>query len=164
ERRPMIADSWRSRWEYITPFLALPADLRRAVYNTNSIENLNRQIRKAIKTRGHFPDEQAATKLIYLAIGRAVTKLRRAYHWTSAVSKLGAPNGVAIGSASCVLRRVVRVALRRRDVSISHPLLEASASARRPQRSAVTQIVDAMRLVRRSSLREVIVAKRVPYM
>jgi putative transposase len=69
ERYRMIAESWRSRWEYITPFLALPADLRRAVYTTNSIENLNRQIRKAIKTRGHFPDEQAATKLIYLAIG-----------------------------------------------------------------------------------------------
>jgi putative transposase len=62
ERYPMIAGSWRARWAYITPFLALPADLRRAVYTTNSIENLNRQIRKTIKTRGHFPDEQAATK------------------------------------------------------------------------------------------------------
>lgn len=44
----MIAASWRERWEHITPFLSLPADLRRAVYTTNSIENLNRQIRKAI--------------------------------------------------------------------------------------------------------------------
>jgi transposase-like protein len=69
----MIAESWQERWTYITPFLALPADLRRAVYTTNSIENLNRQIRKSIKTRGHFPDEQAATKLIYLAIQRAET-------------------------------------------------------------------------------------------
>ena len=81
----MIADSWRARWEYIIPFLALPADLRRAVYTTNSIENLNRQIRKAIKTRGHFPDEQAATKLIYLAIQRAETKWRTPYNWTSAL-------------------------------------------------------------------------------
>jgi putative transposase len=88
ERYPMIAESWRARWEYITPFLALPADLRRAVYTTNSIENLNRQIRKAIKTRGHFPDEQAATKLIYLAIGRAETKWRRAYNWTNALRGL----------------------------------------------------------------------------
>jgi putative transposase len=88
ERYPMIAESWRSRWEYITPFLALPADLRRAVYTTNSIENLNRQIRKAIKTRGHFPDEQAATKLIYLAIERAETKWRRAYNWTNALRGL----------------------------------------------------------------------------
>jgi putative transposase len=88
ERYPMIAESWRARWEYITPFLALPADLRRAVYTTNSIENLNRQIRKAIKTRGHFPDEQAATKLIYLAIGRAETKWKRAYNWTNALRGL----------------------------------------------------------------------------
>ena len=88
ERYPMIAESWRARWEYITPFLALPADLRRAVYTTNSIENLNRQIRKAIKTRGHFPDEQAATKLIYLAIARAETKWRKAYNWTNALRGL----------------------------------------------------------------------------
>jgi putative transposase len=88
ERYPMIAESWRARWEYITPFLALPADLRRAVYTTNSIENLNRQIRKAIKTRGHFPDEQAATKLIHLAIGRAETKWKRAYNWTNALRGL----------------------------------------------------------------------------
>jgi putative transposase len=88
ERYPMIAESWRARWEHITPFLALPADLRRAVYTTNSIENLNRQIRKTIKTRGHFPDEQAATKLIYLAIQRAETKWRNAYNWTNALRGL----------------------------------------------------------------------------
>jgi putative transposase len=88
ERYPMIADSWRARWQHITPFLALPAELRRAVYTTNSIENLNRQIRKTIKTRGHFHDEQAATKLIYLAIQRAETKWRTAYHWTAALRGL----------------------------------------------------------------------------
>jgi len=85
---PMIAESWRARWEYITPFLSLPADLRKAVYTTNSIENLNRQIRKRIKTRGHFPDEQAATKLIYLAITRAEGKWQKAYNWTGALRGL----------------------------------------------------------------------------
>jgi putative transposase len=85
---PMIADSWRTHWPQITPFLALPAELRRAVYTTNSIENLNRQIRKTIKTRGHFPDEQAATKLIYLAIQRAETKWRTAYNSTNALRGL----------------------------------------------------------------------------
>jgi putative transposase len=88
ERYPMIADSWRSRWQYIVPFLALPADLRRAVYTTNSIENLNRQIRKTIKTRGHFPDEQAATKLIYLAILRAEGAWKKPYNWTGALRGL----------------------------------------------------------------------------
>ena len=84
----MIGASWRSRWEYLTPFLALPADLRRVVYTTNSIENLNRQVRKAIKTRGHFPDEQAATKLIYLAIIRAETAWKRPYRWPNALRAL----------------------------------------------------------------------------
>jgi putative transposase len=83
-RYPMIAASWRQHWEHITPFLALPEDLRRIVYTTNTIEAMHRQIRKAIKTRGHFPDEQAATKLIYLAIERAETKWRSARAWTSA--------------------------------------------------------------------------------
>ena len=87
-RYPMIAESWRAHWPQITPFLALPEDLRRAVYTTNSIENLNRQIRKTIKTRGHFPDEQAATKLIYLAIQRAESKWRNAYNWTGALRGL----------------------------------------------------------------------------
>jgi putative transposase len=88
EKYPMIADAWRARWPYIIPFMALPADLRRAVYTTNSIENLNRQIRKAIKTRGHFPDEQAATKLIYLAIIRSERKWLKAYNWTGALRGL----------------------------------------------------------------------------
>jgi putative transposase len=85
---PMIAQSWRERWAYIIPFLSLPADLRRAVYTTNSIENLNRQIRKSINTRGHFPDEQAATKLIYLAIVRSQRKWLKAYNWTAALRGL----------------------------------------------------------------------------
>jgi putative transposase len=84
DRYPMITDAWRARWEHITPFLALPEDLRRIVYTTNTIEAMHRQIRKAIKTRGHFPDEQAATKLIYLAMQRAETRWRSARAWTSA--------------------------------------------------------------------------------
>jgi len=84
DRYPMISQAWRARWEHIIPFLALPEDLRRIVYTTNTIEAMHRQIRKAIKTRGHFPDEQAATKLIYLAIERAETKWRSARGWTPA--------------------------------------------------------------------------------
>jgi putative transposase len=82
---PMIASAWRERWEHVIPFLSLPAELRRAVYTTNSIENLNRQIRKAIKTRGSFPDEDAATKLIYLAIQRAESSWQKAYNWPAAI-------------------------------------------------------------------------------
>jgi len=87
-RYPMIAQAWRRDWEHIIPFLALPEALRRVVYTTNTIEAMHRQIRKAIKTRGHFPDEQAATKLIYLAIERAETKWRSVRSWTSALAAL----------------------------------------------------------------------------
>jgi transposase-like protein len=85
---PMIAQAWRARWEYVIPFMGLPADLRRVVYTTNAIEGLNRQVRKAIKTRGHFPDEQAATKLIYLALIRAEVKWKKVMHWTAALRAL----------------------------------------------------------------------------
>jgi putative transposase len=88
ERYPMIAQAWRRDWQHITPFLALPEDLRRIVYTTNTIEAMHRQIRKAIKTRGHFPDEQAATKLIYLAIERAETKWRSVRAWTAGLAAL----------------------------------------------------------------------------
>ena len=87
-RYPMIAEAWRRDWEHIVPFLALPEALRRVAYTTNTIEAMHRQIRKAIKTRGHFPDEQAATKLIYLAIERAETKWRSVRSWTSALAAL----------------------------------------------------------------------------
>jgi putative transposase len=85
ERYPMISASWLEHWERIVPFLAFPPDVRRAVYTTNTIEALNRQIRKIIKTRGSFPTEDSARKLIYLAITRAQTKWRRAYNWNSAL-------------------------------------------------------------------------------
>jgi putative transposase len=86
ERFPTISRSWLEHWEQITPFLAFPPDVRRIVYTTNTIEALNRQIRKIIKTRGHFPTEDAARKLIWLAIDRAQTKWRRAYNWNAALA------------------------------------------------------------------------------
>jgi len=83
QRYPPTVNAWRASWEHVIPFLALPDELRRAVYTTNTIEGLHRQVRKAIKTRGHFPDEQAATKLIYLAIMRADAKWQRNRTWTA---------------------------------------------------------------------------------
>jgi transposase-like protein len=85
---PPTVAAWKTSWEYVTPFLALPEDLRRAVYTTNTIEGLHRQIRKAIKTRGHFPDEQAATKLIYLAILKSEGRWQKNRAWTSARAAL----------------------------------------------------------------------------
>lgn len=82
-RYPATVRAWQDAWEHVTPFLSLPEELRRAVYTTNTIEGLHRQIRKAIKTRGHFPDQQAATKLIYLAIIKADAKWQRNRSWSA---------------------------------------------------------------------------------
>lgn len=71
ERFPMIGAAWLRRWAEIAPFLAFPEEIRRAIYTTNAIEALNRQIRKVLKTKGHLPNEDAAMKLMYLAIRNA---------------------------------------------------------------------------------------------
>lgn len=73
-RYPMIGEIWRSHWERFIPFFAFPAEIRRIVYTTNSIEAVNRQLRKIIKTRGHFPTEDAALKLLWLALRNAEKK------------------------------------------------------------------------------------------
>jgi putative transposase len=85
ERYPMIGKTWREAWQHVIPFLAFPDDVRRVVYTTNTIEALHRQIRKTIKTRGHFPTEEAARKLIYLSIINAKKSWRQTYHWSSAL-------------------------------------------------------------------------------
>ena len=83
ERFPTISRSWLQHWEHVRPCLTFPADVRRIVYTTNTIEAL---IRKIIKTRGHFPTEDASRKLIYLAFDRAERKWRRAYNWNAALA------------------------------------------------------------------------------
>ncbi len=73
-RYPMIGELWRRHWERFIPFFAFPPEIRKIVYTTNSIEAVNRQLRKIIKTRGHFPTEDAALKLLWLALMRAEKK------------------------------------------------------------------------------------------
>ncbi len=73
-RYPMIAKSWRANWARVIPMFGLPEDIRRAVYTTNSIESLNMSLRKIIKCRSSFPSEEAAFKLLYLALQNAAKK------------------------------------------------------------------------------------------
>lgn len=68
---PTVAPAWRARWEEVTPFLDFPPEIRRAIYTTNAIEALNRQLRKVIKTRGAMPTDDAALKLLFLALRNA---------------------------------------------------------------------------------------------
>jgi putative transposase len=65
---PTISRSWRSNWERITPFFAYPADIRKVIYTTNAIESVNMSLWKIIKNRGSFPTDEAALKLLYLAL------------------------------------------------------------------------------------------------
>lgn len=77
---PSITNSWRANWTRISPFFALPAELRRAVYTTNPIEALNRQLRKITKTRGAFPTDASVMKLLWLAVDRAAKKWQMPIH------------------------------------------------------------------------------------
>ncbi|MBC7910644.1 MAG: IS256 family transposase [Pyrinomonadaceae bacterium] len=65
---PTISKSWRANWERITPFFASPEDIRKVIYTTNAIESVNMSLRKVIKNRGSFPTDEAALKLLYLAL------------------------------------------------------------------------------------------------
>ena len=79
-----VAPAWRRAWEEVTPFFAFPPAVRKIIYTTNAIESLNRVIRKSIKTRGSFPTEEAATKLIYLAIRNFEKGGRNVREWFAA--------------------------------------------------------------------------------
>jgi putative transposase len=85
QRFPVITQAWLNAWEHVTPFLAFPDQVRRVIYTTNAIEALNRQLRKALKTKGHFPNEDAARKLIYLALQNAVPAWTKTRNWTTAL-------------------------------------------------------------------------------
>ena len=78
-RFPMIASGWRARWEDFVPYLNLPAELRKVIYTTNQVEAVNSSLRRLVKTRGHFPNDDAALKLLYLG----ATKLEK--KWTRAI-------------------------------------------------------------------------------
>jgi putative transposase len=84
-RFPVISQAWLNAWEQVTPFMSFPPEVRRVIYTTNAIEALNRQLRKAIKTKGHFPNEDAARKLLYLAITNAVPAWTKTRNWTAAL-------------------------------------------------------------------------------
>jgi putative transposase len=77
QRYPAIAQSWRRNWEHVVPFFAFPESVRRIIYTTNAIEALNSKLRRAVRTRGHFPSDDAAIKLLYLVLNRAAHAWKR---------------------------------------------------------------------------------------
>jgi putative transposase len=86
---PTIAQSWRRNWEAVIPFFVFPAEVRKIIYTTNAIESLNASIRKAVRNKGHFPSDQAATKLIWLALRHIAEKWKNPpISWHAAKAQL----------------------------------------------------------------------------
>ena len=85
---PTVAAAWRRNWDKVIPFFAFPAHIRRVIYTTNAIESVNARLRKIIKTRGHFPSDDAASKLIWLALRNITTDWGRASRdWKEAMNQ-----------------------------------------------------------------------------
>jgi len=85
---PTIAPAWRRAWDKVIPFFAFPPEVRRVLYTTNAIESVNARLRKIIKTRGHFPNDAAATKLIWLALRNITTTWTQPdVHWKPAMNQ-----------------------------------------------------------------------------
>jgi putative transposase len=88
QRFPTIVAAWRRAWTRVIPFFAFPPEIRRVIYTTNALESVHAQLRKIIKTRGHFPNDDAATKLIWLALRNITAKSQRGdVHWRTAMNQ-----------------------------------------------------------------------------
>ncbi len=88
EKYPRISQSWLRNWERITPFFHYPEEIRRVIYTTNAIESLNRSLRKVLKTKGSFPNDESVMKLLYLALRNISKKWTMPiHHWREAMNR-----------------------------------------------------------------------------
>lgn len=88
KKYPAIAPIWRRQWDQVIPFFAFPEEVRKIIYTTNAIESLNSTLRTAIRSRGHFPNDEAAMKLLYLALRGVSRKWKNAQReWTAAMTQ-----------------------------------------------------------------------------
>ena len=91
---PAVAASWHRRWSEVIPFFAFSPEVRKIIYTTNAIESLNSQVRKAVRNKGHFPSDEAAIKLIYLALRNVQAKWKRPpVQWHAAKTQLAVQFG-----------------------------------------------------------------------
>ncbi len=88
QRYPSIGQAWRRAWERVIPFFMFPPAIRKIIYTTNAIESINAQLRRAVKTRGHFPSDEAATKLLWLVLRNVTNAWGSATHdWKAAMNQ-----------------------------------------------------------------------------
>jgi len=87
-RFPTVVAAWRRAWTQVIPFFAFPPEVRRVIYTTNALESVHARLRKIIKTRGHFPTDEAATKLLWLALRNiTATWVRPVQAWKAAMNQ-----------------------------------------------------------------------------
>ena len=84
---PTISQVWRRNWARVIPFFAFPPEIRKVIYTTNAVESLNMSLRKIIKTRGSFPNEEAALRLLYLALRNHSKKWSSIQGWREALNR-----------------------------------------------------------------------------
>jgi len=84
---PTIVALWQRNWERVIPFFAFPAEVRKILYTTNAIESLNMSLRKSLKSRAAFPSEEAALKVMYLALRSVISKWERPLQWKAALNQ-----------------------------------------------------------------------------
>ncbi|WP_426811447.1 IS256 family transposase [Pseudomonas sp. WOUb67] len=88
EKYPTVVAAWRRAWDRVIPFFVFPPAIRKVIYTTNAIESINAQLRKVIKTRGHFPNDDAATKLIWLGLRNITANWGKPAHdWKNAMNQ-----------------------------------------------------------------------------
>ncbi|MGF6371620.1 transposase-like protein [Paraburkholderia sp. RAU6.4a] len=106
QKFPTVSTSWRNAWDRVIPFFAFPTDIRKVIYTTNTIKIINSQLRKIIKTRGHFPTDDAATKLICLALRNITADWgRAAKDWKAAMNQFATQADRARHAATCSWER-----------------------------------------------------------
>jgi putative transposase len=97
---PTISQAWRRNWDHLKPFFAYPADIRKVIYTTNAVESLNMSLRKVIKTRGSFPTEEAALKLLYLGLTHIAKKWTMPVQdWKAALQRFAILHGDRVPKA-----------------------------------------------------------------
>jgi putative transposase len=97
---PTISQAWRRNWDHLIPFFAYPADIRKVIYTTNAVESLNMSLRKVIKTRGSFPTEEAALKLLYLGLTHIAKKWTMPVQdWKAALQRFAIMHGDRVPKA-----------------------------------------------------------------
>jgi len=84
---PAVSQIWKRNWDQIIPFFAFPLEIRKIIYTTNAVESLNMTLRKVIKTRGSFPSEEAALKLLYMGLVNVARKWNVLQNWREALNR-----------------------------------------------------------------------------